>query len=119
MPCFVDLELTEAVVQRCSARKVFLEISQNSQESTCCRPPVNFAKFYNFIKKETLAQAFFCEFSEISKNTFFTEYLRAIASELIFTCIVFEQKLTVRLNENHWNFIEINITFEDIKGYNQ
>ena len=28
--------------------------------------------FLNFIKKETLAQVFFCEFCEISKNTFFT-----------------------------------------------
>ena len=32
------------------------------------------------IKKETLAQVFFCEFCEISKNTFFTEHLRATAS---------------------------------------
>ena len=31
------LECTEAVVQRCSVKKVFLEISQNSQESTCAR----------------------------------------------------------------------------------
>ena len=29
----------------------------------------------NFIKKETLAQVFSCEFCEISKNTFFTEHL--------------------------------------------
>ena len=29
----------------------------------------------NFIKKETLAQGFFCEFYKIFKNTFFTEYL--------------------------------------------
>ena len=29
----------------------------------------------NFIKKETLAQEFSCEFCEISKNTFFTEHL--------------------------------------------
>ena len=51
----------EAVVQRCSVKKVFLEISQNSQENTCARVsflitllkkrlwhrcfPVNFAKF--------------------------------------------------------------------------
>ena len=46
----------------------------------------NFAKFTrkhlwqsqkacNFIIKETLAQAFSCEFCEISKNTFFTEHL--------------------------------------------
>ena len=30
----------------------------------------------NFIKKETLAQVFSCEFCEIFKNTFFTEHLR-------------------------------------------
>ena len=29
------------------------------------------AEAYNFIKKETLAQVFSCEFCEISKNTFF------------------------------------------------
>ena len=39
----------EAVVQRCSVKKV--------------------------LKKETLAQVFSCEFCEISKNTFFTEHL--------------------------------------------
>ena len=27
----------EAVTQRCSVKKVFLEISQNSQENTCAR----------------------------------------------------------------------------------
>ena len=30
-------EFAEAVVQRCSAKKVFLEISQNSQENTCAK----------------------------------------------------------------------------------
>ena len=54
----------EAVVQRCSVKKVFVEISQNSQENTCASGsflmktatllkkilwhryfPVNFAKF--------------------------------------------------------------------------
>ena len=35
----------------------------------------------NFIKKETLAQVFSCEFCEISKNTFFTEHLWTNASE--------------------------------------
>ena len=52
---------------------MFLEILQNSQENTCAR--VSF-----FIKKETLAQVFSCEFCEISKNTFFTEHLRATRS---------------------------------------
>ena len=52
---------------------MFLEISLNSEENTFAR-----ASFLqklqvwgcSVIKKETLAQAFSCEFSEISKNTF-------------------------------------------------
>ena len=35
----------------------------------------------NFIKKETLAQVFSCEFCEISKNTFLTEQLRSSDDE--------------------------------------
>ena len=31
---------SEAVAQRCSVKKVFLEISQNSQENTCARASV-------------------------------------------------------------------------------
>ena len=49
----------------------------------------NFAKFTglrpqacNFIKKESLAQVFFCEFYEISQNTFFAERLWVTASAL-------------------------------------
>ena len=53
----------------------------------------NFAKFtekqqcqslflIKFIKKETLAQVFSCEFCKISKKTFSTEYLRTTASVL-------------------------------------
>ena len=92
-------------------KKVFLEISQNSQEKTCARVSrlhflvfglnteiygVNFrihskktkesitsqklgSQYFwqacNFIKNETLAQVFSCEFCEISKNTFFIEHL--------------------------------------------
>ena len=63
----------ETFFQRCSAKKMFLEISQNSQESTCAR--VSFliklkAQACNFIEKETLTQVFSCEFCGISKSTF-------------------------------------------------
>ena len=37
-------------------------------------------KFCSFIKKETLAQVFSCEFCEISKNTFHIEHLQTSAS---------------------------------------
>ena len=63
---------------RCSVKKGVPEIIRitygysddfRGHRSTC-----------NFVKKETLAQVFSCEFCEISKNTFFTEYLRTTAS---------------------------------------
>ena len=69
----LKVKVLEAVVRGCSVKKVFLEISQNSQENTCAR--VSFliklqVSACNFIKKETLAQVFSCEFCEISKNIF-------------------------------------------------
>ena len=63
---------TEAGIQKCSVKKVFLEILQNSQENTCARVSflIKLQASSNFIKKETLAKVFSCEFYEISKNTF-------------------------------------------------
>ena len=63
----------EAVAKRCSVKKVFLKISQNSQENTCAR--VSFliklqAWGLQLFEKETLAQVLSCEFCEISKKTF-------------------------------------------------
>ena len=63
---------SKAVAGRCSIKIVFLEILQNLQENNCPRVP--FLMACNFIKKETLAQVFSCEFCEIL-NTFFTEHL--------------------------------------------
>ena len=75
---------SEAVIRRFSIRKAFLKISQNSQKNTCSR--VSFviqlkAEAYNFIKKVTLTQMFFCEFWEMFKSTFFTEHLHPKISE--------------------------------------
>ena len=61
------------VVQRYSVKKVFLEISQKSSENTCAWVSLIIklqAEACNFIKKESLAQGFSCEFCKISKNTF-------------------------------------------------
>ena len=72
----IEAKYTEEVDRRCSTKKFFLEISQNSQENTCAG--LSFliklqaeAEACNFIKKENLAQMFTCEICEISKNTFF------------------------------------------------
>ena len=72
-----------AVVQRISVKKVFLEISQNSQENTCARVffLIKLLASGSFIKKETLAQVFSCEFCEISKNTVFHKRPLVAASE--------------------------------------
>ena len=71
---------SEAVVQSCSVKKVFLEISQNSQENTCARDSF-LIKLQTLLKKESLAQVFSCEFWKISKNNFFTEHIRTTAAK--------------------------------------
>ena len=55
-----QLKCWEAVFQRCSVKKMFLEISKNSLENTCARVSM-------LIKLQAC---------EISKNTFVTEHLR-------------------------------------------
>ena len=50
-------EYKEAVVQSCSVKKTFLEISKNSQENT-------------LLKKRLWYRCFSVKFCEISKNTF-------------------------------------------------
>ena len=66
---------------------MFLEISQNSQAR-------------NFIKKETLAQMFSCEFWQISKNSFSYRTPQVAASKYRFFTenfenIYFEEQLRV------------------------
>ena len=71
-PWRISCGSTEAVFRRCSVKKVFWEISQNSQKNTCTRTSFLIklqAPACNLIEKGTLAQVFSCEFWEISKNT--------------------------------------------------
>ena len=53
-------------------KKVFLEISQNSQGNTCARISIliKLQGACNVIEKETQVQVFSCEFCKISGNTF-------------------------------------------------
>ena len=72
------------LVLTCSVKKVFLEIWQNSQKNTCARTSFNKVAGFRpatLLKKETLAQMFFCEFCEISKNTFLYRTRLVAASE--------------------------------------
>ena len=53
---------------------MLLKFLLNSQENTILET-------CNFIKTETSAQVFFCEFYKIFKNMYFVDHLRTIASE--------------------------------------
>ena len=89
----ISVASLQAVVQRCFCKKGV---------------PRNFAKFTGkqlcqslfFIKKETLAQLFSCEFFEISKNTF----LQNTSEQLLLTCM----NVTVNANK-HFNINTKNI----------
>ena len=59
---------SEAVVRRCSVKKVFLEISQNSQES--CRPTL--------LKKSLWHSCFPVNFCQISKTNYRTAPVAAL-----------------------------------------
>ena len=66
-------DITKSVPWRYSIKKLFLEISQNSPDNNCAKTYFLIklqASACAFIKKETLAQVFSCEFWKISKNIF-------------------------------------------------
>ena len=58
---------SEAVVQRCSVKNVFLEISQNSHENTC----VTVSSLVNFLKK----RLWYRNFMKFLRTPFFTEHI--------------------------------------------
>ena len=60
---------TEAVAQRCSVKKVFLEIWQDSQENTCV------SLFFNKIKKRFWYRCFRVNFGKFLRTPFLTEHL--------------------------------------------
>ena len=69
---FLDcIEINKVIPDRRNANTKRI-IQRSSRPEVFCKKGVlkNFANF-SFIKKETLAQVFSCEFCEIFKNTFF------------------------------------------------
>ena len=69
----------EAVVQMCSIKKVFLEISQNSQENACAR--VSFLvklqawRLQLYLKKRLWYKGFPVNFVKFLRTTFYIEHL--------------------------------------------
>ena len=78
----IIMRIKEAATQRCSVKKMFLEIWQNSQENTW--PRVSFLmKLCNFIKKEPLARFFPANFVKFPSTPFYIEHLWVAASLII------------------------------------
>ena len=67
---------TEAVVCRCYRKKVFLEISQNSQEKTCPRASI----LIKFQKNRLWHRCFPVKFAKFSRTTFCYRRLPVAAS---------------------------------------
>ena len=67
----IQFACTEAVAQRCSVKKVLLEISQSSQENI-----KNFKRGSTLLKKRLWHRCFSVNFAKFRRTPFFTEHLR-------------------------------------------
>ena len=70
--------VSEAVARRCFVKKGVLENFAKLTGKHLCQSPFFAWGLQLFLKNETLAQTFFCEFCEIFKYTFFLEHLRRL-----------------------------------------
>ena len=95
-----------SIIGRCSVQKVFLEISQKSQENTC-------AIVCNFIKKEALSQVFCCEFYEIFKNTF--SYRTPQRTPYLMEHLCWLLLEFVQTNEFEYQFAKITFRFSNFR----
>ena len=118
----------EAVVQRCSVKKVFLEISRNSQENTCARVSLLQAAPAALLKKRLWHSCFPVNSAKFLRTPLFTEHLWWLLLELHLQMFFFiiMKKISFRvvlLNLNllsidiilmiHFYFFARNITWEN------
>ena len=74
------LQTAEAVVQRCSFKKVFLQISQNSHESNCARV-CHLIKVQ--VKKRPWHKCFPVNFAKILRTPAFIKHLRWLLLKML------------------------------------
>ena len=78
------LRYPEAVVRKCSVKRVFLNILQNSEESNCAGVSF-FTKLQTIsCRKEVAAHVFSYKICEIFKNIFLKEHLRMTVLDMKF-----------------------------------
>ena len=91
----------EKAIRRCSVKKLFLEISQNSQENTCAR--VSFliklqAAPATLLKKRLWHRCFPVNFAKFLRTPFLTEHLRWL--------LILDNVLTYLQGNLELNFID-------------
>ena len=80
---------TEAVAQRCSVKKVFSEILQNSQENNCARAPFLMKvqalglRPAALLKKRLWYRCFLVNFAKFLRTSFLTKHLRQLLPLLV------------------------------------
>ena len=93
----------EAVARRCSVRKMFLKMSQNSQEDTCAR-----VFFLIKLKKRLWHRCFFVNFTKLKiLKTFFIEHLRWLI-------LYIKSRLFIVGNKTQWFISFSTIYFKEI-----
>ena len=76
-----DLHVPDAVTQKCSVRKMFLEISQNSKENTCAivsfliKLQASGLKPATLLKKRLWHRSFPAKFAKFLRTPFLAEHL--------------------------------------------
>ena len=100
---------SEAVVQRCSVKKVFLEIAQNSQENTCARDFFLIKlKACNFIKKSLWHRCFPVNFAKFLRTPFLTEHLRWLFQPILsFMYALIIKQMHNQVHNLRWLFLPI------------
>ena len=93
----------EAVAQRCSVKKVFLQISQNPQENNCARASFLIKLQVLLIKLQAFFQwfSYSCYFTRITINTIFLKlhYVLMLFQTLVFAGVapIFSYLLSMQL----------------------
>ena len=89
----------EAVVRKCSVKRVFLNILQNSEKNNCARASFSTKLQADYCRKKIATHVFSYKICEMFKNIFFKEHLRMTDSGLeVFQAIFYTY------SRNIWNF---------------
>ena len=83
-PLGILLWYPEAVVRKCSVKRVFLNILQNSEENNCARALFSTKLRGDYCRKEIAAHVFSYKICEIFKNIFLKEHLRMTVLDMKF-----------------------------------